>query len=174
MVPLAPAPLPGPCRNAPGLVIAFVGAIGLVWLSETSQPHSALAAEWDSAWGGSPNRGRCQIPAVAPHNHSHTGPDIPPGRGEGKGAGGHGMGCDGDVRLRWVVHDNCKSLHLTESKTDTFWFHSGPFFLDGCPSEKRRFAATTKPNLLIFISHLLNKKFQQKLFQQRRNVGWVD
>lgn len=105
-LPLAPAPLPGPYRNAPGLVIAFVGAVGLVWLSETSQPHSALAAEWDSAWGGSPNSGRCQIPAVAPHNHSHTGPDTPPGWGErGKGGLGGGSG-DG---VCWLAHDNCKN-----------------------------------------------------------------
>lgn len=80
--------------------------------------------------------------------------------GEGSG-GGHRMGCDGDVRLRWVVQDNCKSLHLTESVLVPLW----TLFLDGCSSEKKRFAATTKPNLLIFISHLLNKKFQQKLFQ---------
>lgn len=45
-------------------------------LTETSQPHSALDAEWSSAWGGSPNCGRCQIPTVAPRNHSHTAADT--------------------------------------------------------------------------------------------------
>lgn len=87
---------PGPPRTcaAPRSLQECAGACNrLCWghwvvrLSKTSQPHSALAAEWGSAWGGSPNRGCCQIPTVALHNHSHTGPDIPPGRGVGEEGG---------------------------------------------------------------------------------------
>lgn len=117
---------PGPSRTcaAPRSLQECAGACNrlcgghwVVWLTETSQPHSALAAEWGSAWGGSPNHGRCQIPTVAPHNHSHTGPDIPPGRGDGEG---RGLG----VCWWWASvlgsAQKWKSLHLTPNKTDTF------------------------------------------------------
>lgn len=84
---LAPASLPGPstqeCAGACNRLCG--GPLSCVRLSETSQPHSALAVEWGSAWGASPNRGRCQIPTVALHNQSHTGPVQRQARGRGGG-----------------------------------------------------------------------------------------
>lgn len=80
-VPLAPAPLPGSLQECAGACNRLCGSHWVVRLTETSQPHIALAAEWGSAWGCSPNHGRCQIPTVALHNRSHTGPDVPLGCG---------------------------------------------------------------------------------------------
>ncbi len=79
---------PRSLQECAGACNRLCGGHWVVWLTETSQPHSALAAEWGSAWGDSPNHGRCQIPTVALHNHSHTGPDIPPGRRGREGKGG--------------------------------------------------------------------------------------
>lgn len=109
---------PRSLQECAGACNRLCGGHWVVWLTETSQPHSALGAEWGSAWGGSPNYGRCQIPTVAPHNHSHTGPDIPPG---GKGWGG--SGCGGE-RARWAVQRNGKKSY--NSKQDgRFLCHFG-------------------------------------------------
>jgi len=75
----------------------------VVRLTETSQPHSVLAAEWRSAWGSSPTRGRCQIPTVALHNHSHTGPGA--GRRDWEGGGGRVGQRNGEVYL--IQYQNC-------------------------------------------------------------------
>lgn len=104
---------PRSLQECAGACNRLCGGHWVVRLTETSQPHSALAAEWDTAWGGSPNRGPCQIPTVALHNHSHTGPDIPPGRRDGEGSG-----CGGGDCVCWI--DTWKSLHLAPDKTDTF------------------------------------------------------
>lgn len=109
---------PRSLQECAGACNRLCGGHWVVWLTETSQPHSALGAEWGSAWGGSPNYGRCQIPTVAPHNHSHTGPDIPPGRGDGEGLGG-GSGCGGGERAHWAVQRNGKSP-ITPNKTAAF------------------------------------------------------
>lgn len=89
------------------------GGYWVVRLTETSQPHSALDAEWSSAWGGSPNRGRCQIPTVAPRNHSHTDADI--GRRGGWGGRCGGSGCSWSVECEsWAQRRNI-SLVFTVS-----------------------------------------------------------
>ena len=110
---------PRSLQECAGACNRLCGGHWVVWLTETSQPHSALAAEWGSAWGGSPNHGRCQIPTVALHNHSHTGPDIPPGRRDGEGVVVVGM-CWAE---RWI------SLHLTPNKTDPFHAFASPLLL---------------------------------------------
>lgn len=98
---------PRSLQECAGACNRLCGGHWVVRLTETSQPHSALAAEWGSAWGGSPNHGRCQIPTVALHNHSHTGPNIPPGRRDGEGDAGSGYG-DGEC-VCWT--GKWKSLH---------------------------------------------------------------
>lgn len=86
------------------------GGYWVVRLTETSQPHSALDAEWSSAWGGSPNRGRCQIPTVAPRNHSHTDADI--GRQGGWGGRRGGSGCSCSVECEsWAQRRNISLVY---------------------------------------------------------------
>lgn len=103
---------PGPPRTcaAPRSLQECAGACNrlcrghwVVRLTETSQPHSVLAAEWRSAWGSSPTRGRCQIPTVALHNHSHTGPGA--GRRDWEGGGGRVGQRNGEVYL--IQYQNC-------------------------------------------------------------------
>lgn len=109
---------PRSLQECAGACNRLCGGHWVVWLTETSQPHSALAAEWGSAWGGSPNHGRCQIPTVAPHNHSHTGPDIPPGRGDGEGRGAR------DVLVESVCAGQCTDMEKStfNSKQDSHFF----------------------------------------------------
>lgn len=114
---------PRSLQECAGACNRLCGGHWVVWLTETSQPHSALAAEWGSAWGGSPNHGRCQIPTVALHNHSHTGPDIPPGRRDGEGVVVV-VGVCMCWAERWI------SLHLTPNKTDTFYAFTSPLWLN--------------------------------------------
>lgn len=72
---LAPASLPGPFRNALGLVIAFVGALSCT--AEWNFPTSQCAGRWMGL-----SVGRLSKPRPLPnsnsgaHNHSHTGPST--------------------------------------------------------------------------------------------------
>lgn len=91
------------------------GGYWVVRLTETSQPHSALDAEWSSAWGGSPTRGRCQIPTVAPRNHSHTDGDIGRRGGWGRGGGAWGSGCTCSVECESWAQRRSISLVFTVS-----------------------------------------------------------
>lgn len=117
-VPLAPAPLPGPYRNALGLVIAFVGAIELYgWLKLPN-----LTARW--ALNGAQRGAALQTTAAA--KFLQWRPTITPTQtptyrqagGTGKG-GGLGMwwwwACVLGSAEKW------KSL-ITPNKTATFFF----------------------------------------------------
>lgn len=104
---------PRSLQECAGACNRLCGGHWVVGLTGTSQPHSALAAEWGSAWGGSPSHGRCQIPTVAPHNHSHTGPDPLPGSGDRGG----GVLASGE---KW------KSLHLTRTRRALLHFGAVP------------------------------------------------
>lgn len=65
------------------------------WLKLPNLTVRCMVAEWDSAWGDSPTHGRCQIPTVVLHNHSHTGPGALPGRrGRDREGGTVRPGCD--------------------------------------------------------------------------------
>lgn len=110
-------PVPPHTCAAPRSPQEFAGACNRLcrgyWvlrLTETSQPHSVLDAEWSSAWGGSPNCGRCQIPTVAPRNHSHT--DADTSRRGGDGGGGGGVGTRGVVVVLGVWAGQCRDMEV--------------------------------------------------------------
>lgn len=117
-VPLAPAPLPGPYRNALGLVIAFVGAIELYgWLKLPN-----LTARWPL--NGAQRGAALQTTAAA--KFLQWRPTITPTQAPiYRQAGGTGRG--GGLGMCWWrasvlgSAQKWKSLHLTPNKTDTFF-----------------------------------------------------
>lgn len=120
-VPLAPAPLPGPYRNALGLVIAFVGAIELYgWLKLPN-----LTARWPL--NGAQRGAALQTTAAAKFLQWRS--TITPTQaqiyrqagGTGKGRGGGGRDVVVMVVSVWVCWaERWKSLHLTPNNTATF------------------------------------------------------